>query len=271
MMPTRPGRQELLDIPAGTRHLLVITAVIGLIVAVVASLEGGQEYTLEVDKILHFTGYAALAMVFVLALKPKVYIPALLALIALGVGIEFLQPLNSRGFEVADMVANAVGVAVGAGIGLVTRLVLSRYRTQMAEAEVRRSIRRYEAGEVIFRQGREGRHFYVVKSGAVELCREEDDEEHLLGTTEPGDVVGVVSVLRGERRLVSASAVGETYLYRMNLERLMASAGGEHQPVSIVLRSLADTVKGLAEDVLENRRSVPGAPARAGGSDASSP
>jgi len=270
-MPTAPNQKELLDIPGGTRNLLIITAIVGLIIAVVASLEGGRGTTLEVDKILHFMGYAALAMVFVLALKPKVYIPALLGLIALGVGIEFIQPLNSRGFELGDMVANAVGVAVGAGIGLVTRLVLSRFRTEAAAAETRRNIRRYEAGEVIFRQGREGRHFYVVKSGAVEVEREEDDETHVLGTVQPGDVVGVVSVLRGERRLVTASAVGESYLYRMNIERLMASAGGEHQPVSIVLRSLADTVKGLAEDVLKNRRSIPRPPAEAGGSHASTP
>ena len=99
-------------------------------------------------------------------------------------------------------------------------------------------------------------HFYVVKSGAVEVSREEGDEEINLGTVEAGDVVGVVSVLRGERRLVTASAVGETYLYRMNLDRLVDSAGGADQPASIVLRSLADTVKDLAEDVLQNRRSA---------------
>lgn len=255
-MPSVPEHPQLLDIPGGTRNLLIVTAVAGLIIAIVASLEGGRDSTLEVDKILHFVGYAALAMVLVLALRPKVYIPALLALIALGVVIEFIQPLNSRGFEVADMVANIVGVAVGAGIGLVTRLVLARYRTEVAAAEARRAIRRYEAGEVIFRQGREGRHFYIVKSGAVEVTHEEGDHDVNLGTVESGDVVGVVSVLRGERRLVTAAAVGETYLYRMNLERLMASAGGVDQPVSIVLRSLADTVKDLAEDVVENRRSV---------------
>jgi hypothetical protein len=243
-MPSTPRTAELLDIPDGTRRLLVLTGAVGLIVTVVASLEGGRGSTLEVDKILHFLGYAALAAVFVLALRPKVYIPALLGLIGLGVGIEFIQPLNSRGFEVADMVANGLGVAVGAGAGLATRLVLARVRTQMAEAETRKSLRRYEAGEVIFRQGREGRHFYVVKSGAVEVTREEDDGEHELGVVEPGEVVGVVSVLRGE-----------TYLYRLNLERLMASAGGEDQPATIVLRSLADTVKDLAEDVLELRRS----------------
>ena len=257
-MPTTTTQQELLDIPDGTRNLLILTAVVGLIIAVVASLEGGKGTTFEVDKILHFMGYAALTAVFVLALRPKAYVPALTGLIALGIGIEFIQPLNSRGFEIADMVANAVGVGVGAGIGLVARLVLSRYRTEKASAEVQRSIRRYEAGEVIFRQGRKGRHFYVVKSGVVEVSREEEDEEHNLGTVLPGDVVGVVSVLRNERRLVTASAVGETYLYRMDLERLMVSAGGESQPISIVLRSLADTVKDLAEDVLANRRSGQG-------------
>lgn len=257
-MSDEPVHRELLDIPEGTRNLLVVTGVAGLIIAVVASLDGGQGSTLEVDKILHFVGYAALAMVFVLALRPRVYIPALLGLTALGIGIEFIQPLNSRGFEIADMVADGVGVAVGAGLGLVSRVVLSRIRTRMAEAEVKRNIRRYESGEVIFRQGREGRHFYVVKSGAVEVTREEGDDEHRLGNVSAGDVVGVVSVLRGERRLVTASAVGETYLYRLNLERLMASVGGEHQPASIVLRSLADTVKGLAEDVLARRGAASG-------------
>lgn len=254
-MADSPNKDVLLDIPGGTRNLLILTAVVGLIVVVVASLEGGKGTTLQVDKILHFVGYSALAAVFVLALRPRAYIPVLLGLTALGVAVEFIQPLNSRGFEVADMVANTTGIAVGAGVGLVIRVVLSRVRTQMAEAEAKRSMRRYEAGEVIYRQGREGRHFYVVKSGAVEITREEPDGEHSLGKVLPGDVVGVVSVLRGERRLVTASAVGETYLYRMNLERLMASAGGAHQPVSIVLRSLADTVKDLAEDVLHHRRS----------------
>ena len=117
-MPTTTTQQELLDIPDGTRNLLILTAVVGLIIAVVASLEGGKGTTLEVDKILHFMGYAALAAVFVLALRPKAYVPALTGLIALGIGIEFIQPLNSRGFEIADMLANAVGVGVGAG-GLV--------------------------------------------------------------------------------------------------------------------------------------------------------
>jgi CRP-like cAMP-binding protein len=255
-MPTRPDHAQLLDIPEGTRNLLILTGVVGLIITVVASLEGGKGTTLEIDKILHFMGYAALAMVFVLALKPKAYIPALLGLIALGVSIEFIQPLNSRGFELADMVANTVGIAVGAAVGLVTRVALSKYRTQLAEAAAKRSIRRYEAGEVIFRQGLEGRHFFVVKSGGVEVTREEDDGEHPLGTVGPGDVVGVVSVILGERRLVTASAVGETYLYRMNLQRLMDSAGGESTPASVVLRSLADTVKELAGDVLEHRKTA---------------
>ena len=51
-MPITPGQQELLDIPGGTRNALILTGVAGLIVTIVASLEGGSGTTLEVDKIL---------------------------------------------------------------------------------------------------------------------------------------------------------------------------------------------------------------------------
>jgi len=101
-MPTTPGQQELLDIPGGTRNALILTGVAGLIVTIVASLEGGSGTTLEVDKILHFLGYAALAMVFVLALKPKIYLPALLGLMATAGGEG--QPVSIVLRSLADTV-----------------------------------------------------------------------------------------------------------------------------------------------------------------------
>jgi hypothetical protein len=51
----------VLDLPVGTCSALIVLGLVGLIPAVVASLEGGQEQTLGVDKILHFLGYASLA------------------------------------------------------------------------------------------------------------------------------------------------------------------------------------------------------------------
>jgi len=244
-----------LDIPAGTRTTLIVVGAIGVILAVVASLDGGQEHTLAVDTVLHFLGYAALAGVFVLALRPRFFIPALFLLVALSVGIEFLQPLNSRSFQVSDMVANAIGVAIGAAAGLALRMILGRIRAAVAAAEFRRNLRRFEAGEVIVEQGERVREFYIIKNGTAEVRHRTDRGDVVLGTLGPGDVVSAVSVLVGSPQLKTVSAVSPCYLYRMDITELMASAGGTEQPVSIVLRSLADSIKDLADDIVAARMS----------------
>ncbi|MCP4510359.1 MAG: hypothetical protein GY826_28630, partial [Fuerstiella sp.] len=107
------------DIPAPMRALTLLVGFAAVVVVIVASLEGGQEHTVEVDKILHFSGYATLAIIFVLGLRPAFFIPVLILLAILGVAIEFLQPLNSRSFDMADAAANTTGLAVGAGLGMI--------------------------------------------------------------------------------------------------------------------------------------------------------
>ena len=75
------------------------------------------------DKIGHFTAYASLAFWFGMlnaGLPRQLGIAAAFAL--MGVGIEFLQGMTDyRSFEVADMVANALGATLGFAL-LQTRL-----------------------------------------------------------------------------------------------------------------------------------------------------
>ena len=42
-----------------------------------------------------------------------------LGFVAMGIAIEFIQPCTGRDFEVADMLADALGVALGWGVALV--------------------------------------------------------------------------------------------------------------------------------------------------------
>ena len=42
--------------------------------------------------------------------------------VAMGVAIEFLQPLTGRHFEPADMLANTIGVLLGWGVALLVRV-----------------------------------------------------------------------------------------------------------------------------------------------------
>jgi VanZ family protein len=71
------------------------------------------------DKLLHFAAYTLLAFIPVFGFKVRPGILAALSLIPLGVVLEFAQRLvPGRGFEVADMVANTLGVLAGTVLAL---------------------------------------------------------------------------------------------------------------------------------------------------------
>ena len=72
------------------------------------------------DKTLHFGAYALLAFIPVFGFRRRSGIPLALSMIPLGIAIEYGQSLiPSRSFELADMVANALGVSAGIVVALV--------------------------------------------------------------------------------------------------------------------------------------------------------
>jgi len=71
--------------------VILVGGLTGVVLITVASLMSGDESRIQVDKIIHFTGYATLSCVFVLALRPILYVPGLIAMIALGFGIEYMR------------------------------------------------------------------------------------------------------------------------------------------------------------------------------------
>jgi VanZ family protein len=79
------------------------------------------------DKTLHFTAYAVLAFLPVFGYRMRRGIPVAASMILLGVVLEFAQRLvPSRSFEVADMMANALGVLTGMTLALVGQAWMAR-------------------------------------------------------------------------------------------------------------------------------------------------
>jgi hypothetical protein len=77
------------------------------------------------DKVIHFAAYTLLAFIPVLAFRLRTGLACAVAMIALGVALEFAQRLSpGRMFEVADMVANTLGVLAGAGAALAARALV---------------------------------------------------------------------------------------------------------------------------------------------------
>ena len=70
------------------------------------------------DKIAHFIGYGSMTFWFAMLFRGRgTQAGIAIAFAAMGVAIEFLQGLTDyRTFEVADMIANAVGATLGWGL-----------------------------------------------------------------------------------------------------------------------------------------------------------
>lgn len=109
------------------RRWLLVALVAGVIlVASLVPTSGGATPTLlgvGIDKWQHLSGYAVLAGALGYALqvgdRPRVQglVVAFAATVGYGVLIECLQlPLASRAFSVGDVLADAVGAAVGTAV-----------------------------------------------------------------------------------------------------------------------------------------------------------
>ena len=184
---------------------------------------------------------------FVLALRPVLYVPGLLMLVGMGALIEYLQSFTGRSMDFADGVANTLGVAVGAVGRALIRGAYAYVRRELAVLQVRRNLMHFEPGGVILREGGRVRNLYVIKSGQVRLSKTVGDKSVELGHAQAGDVVGTLGVLLGIPQFATIEAVSPTTLYRMELRELMDSAGGREQPVGTVLRSLAESLRYVAE------------------------
>lgn len=250
-MPSALRARVILDIPPRTRSLLLIAGLIGLALVIMESLVGRQAGTIGVDKIIHFSGYALLALVFVLALPPRLYVPCLLLLVAVGVGIEYLQPFNKRSFDLRDAYADILGLAIGAAAGLIGRLVYSHIRTELAMSRAQERSVSFRAGDVMLREGDLPRAFYIIQRGLVEITRQVAGVTVPIATIEGGDVLGVSGVVQGLPAAATATARAYTIAYVMTAEELMDSAGGSELPISIALDGLTKHLNKAVQRIAE--------------------
>ena len=239
--------QSVFDIPPRTRFVLVLVGILGIGIIVMESLVGGQQHTVQLDKIIHFSGYAILSMVFVLALRPMFYVPALIGLVAMGMAIELLQTQTGRSFDLMDELANSVGIAIGSVIGLIIRTIYSYIKTELAAADVRKNLLEFQPGELILREGQPIQKFYVIKDGQVEVSKQVNGKPMRLGTAGPGEVIGILGMIQGTPQYTTIHAQTQTRLYGMDLDQLMDSAGGREQPASLVLQLCADRMMEVVE------------------------
>jgi CRP-like cAMP-binding protein len=96
---------------------------------------------------------------------------------------------------------------------------------------------RVHAGAVIVRQGEPGDDFYVIRSGAVELYREEPGAQRMTTTLKEGEFFGQAA-LAGESRDATVIAATETELYVLALSDFEAAVQSSASFNEIMLRAI---------------------------------
>jgi CRP/FNR family cyclic AMP-dependent transcriptional regulator len=112
--------------------------------------------------------------------------------------------------------------------------------------------RRWERGQVIFREGDEGDTCYLLRSGAVVLTREHQDGRMVaLAELRAGSMFGELAMFRGETRSATAEAVEATSavaLLARDVQRLIR----RHPELALkLLAALAERVSRSNERLLQ--------------------
>jgi CRP/FNR family cyclic AMP-dependent transcriptional regulator len=120
--------------------------------------------------------------------------------------------------------------------------------------------RRFAAGEVVFKEGDEGRTCYIVRSGRARAIREHADGRAItLAHFEPGDIFGEMAMLDGERRSATVETTEGTEaiaILSADMHRLLR----EYPDISVKLiaalgQRLRDTNERLARQSFQTVQS----------------
>lgn len=76
---------------------------------------------------------------------------------------------------------------------------------------------------MIFREGDEGRHVYVIKSGTVDVLQKgPDGADHVVAHLQSGDHFGEIALIRKVPRTATIRTASAVQVYRMNPNSFVA-------------------------------------------------
>ena len=121
--------------------------------------------------------------------------------------------------------------------------------------------RTFAKGEFIFRAGQPGQEIYLLRRGRVKLYRvSESGREVIMRMGAPGELFGLIDVLRGARRVITAEACGACEVHAMTREQFRAYLQGHGEFALQIMRLLAwhihtlgELVESLAADDVNTR------------------
>ena len=192
------------------------------------------------DKILHFSAYTLLAVLFTLTQR-GIFIPlSLVGILILSAIIEIIQYFIGRSLEWNDLVVNTYGLGSGFVLGGLIKWLHKYIQNTVSVLLSEKRTRKYKTGEKIFSQGSKAKYLYVVTKGEVLLYRTENKERKKLGNVKEGGVFGEMGLLTGSTRYASAIAGKQCAVFAMSHQDLFQESITKAQnPFILIIKALA--------------------------------
>lgn len=100
------------------------------------------------------------------------------------------------------------------------------------------------AGEILFREGEQGRHMYVLQSGSIRITKNTSDGVKTLATLGPGEFFGEMAILLGKPRSATAEVVENARLLQLDANTFEAMLT---RNTEIAVRMIHKMARRLAE------------------------
>ncbi len=111
----------------------------------------------------------------------------------------------------------------------------------------------YTAGTILFKESENGRKFYLLKKGSIEICKHtESGEKITLGFVESGEIFGEMSILGNQPRTASAVCMTNCVVATADGDNLEALIKGNPDFSLKLIQTLATRI-GYSERLLKSR------------------
>ena len=107
----------------------------------------------------------------------------------------------------------------------------------------------YKDGEIICREGEEGRSMYVVQSGKVNVVKKITDGELVLKTLETGDIFGEMALFDHLPRSATVRAEGEAVVLSIDKKGFFAKASKDPTLAFNILEGMSKRIRELDNEV----------------------
>lgn len=116
-------------------------------------------------------------------------------------------------------------------------------------SDVGGELRKYADGDIIFDEGEDGQHLYIVLSGRVRIRKEGDLFSTVLAECGPGDMFGELAMIDCRPHSAAAIAAGETELALYDRATFIKALNDDAQFAVRMVESLAERLRATTEQL----------------------